>query len=71
MIFQSFPSVRLQFENSIAVPPHCDSDDSVSIVLKSTEDSITELLKSAVDASVIESSDIESNKKYHVTRGVQ
>ena len=48
-----------------------DSDDSVSIVLKSTEDSITELLKSAVDASVIESSDVESHKKYHVTRGVQ
>ena len=48
-----------------------DSDDSVSIVLKSTEDSITELLKSAVDASVIESSDVESNKKYQVTRGVQ
>ena len=27
MIFQSFPSVRLQFENSITVPPHCDSDE--------------------------------------------
>ena len=48
-----------------------DSDDSVSIVLKSTEDSITELLKSAVDASVIEYSDTGSDKKYHVTRGVQ
>jgi perosamine synthetase len=27
IIFQSFPSIRLQFENNIAVPPHCDSDN--------------------------------------------
>ena len=27
MIFQSFPSVRIQFENSVTVPPHCDSDE--------------------------------------------
>tara|TARA_A100001015_G_scaffold251215_1_gene290091 strand:- start:30 stop:1913 length:1884 start_codon:yes stop_codon:yes gene_type:complete len=26
MIYQSFPSVRFQFENSTVVPPHCDSD---------------------------------------------
>lgn len=27
IIYQSFPSVRFQFVNNIAVPPHCDSDD--------------------------------------------
>jgi perosamine synthetase len=27
LIYQSFPSVRFQFPNSIAVPPHYDSDD--------------------------------------------
>lgn len=27
MIYQSFPSVRIQFENSVTVPPHCDSDE--------------------------------------------
>lgn len=27
MIYQSFPSVRLQFENSVTIPPHCDSDE--------------------------------------------
>ncbi len=27
MIYQSFPSVRLQFPKNIAVPAHCDSDD--------------------------------------------
>lgn len=48
-----------------------DSDDSVSIVLRSSEDSITDLLKSAVDASIIEPSEAESHKKYHVTRGIQ
>ena len=26
LIYQSYPSIRFQFENSIAVPPHCDSD---------------------------------------------
>lgn len=26
IIYQSYPSIRFQFENSIAVPPHCDSD---------------------------------------------
>ena len=26
LIYQSYPSIRLQFFNSIAVPPHCDSD---------------------------------------------
>jgi perosamine synthetase len=26
LIYQSFPSVRFQFPNNIAVPPHCDSD---------------------------------------------
>ncbi len=27
LIYQSFPSIRFQFINNIAVPPHCDSDD--------------------------------------------
>jgi arsenate reductase-like glutaredoxin family protein len=27
LIYQSYPSIRFQFENSVAVPPHCDSDD--------------------------------------------
>lgn len=27
IIYQSFPSVRFQFINNIAVPPHCDSDN--------------------------------------------
>ena len=27
MIYQSFPSVRIQFEDSVTVPPHCDSDE--------------------------------------------
>jgi perosamine synthetase len=27
LIYQSFPSVRFQFKNNVAVPPHCDSDD--------------------------------------------
>jgi perosamine synthetase len=27
LVFQCFPSVRFQFQNNIAVPPHCDSDD--------------------------------------------
>jgi perosamine synthetase len=27
LIYQSFPSVRFQFPNNIAVPPHCDSDE--------------------------------------------
>lgn len=27
LIYQSFPSVRFQFINNVAVPPHCDSDD--------------------------------------------
>ena len=27
LIYQSFPSIRIQFINNIAVPPHCDSDD--------------------------------------------
>jgi hypothetical protein len=26
MIYQSFPSIRIQFQNNITVPPHCDSD---------------------------------------------
>lgn len=26
LIYQSFPSIRFQFPNSVAVPPHCDSD---------------------------------------------
>jgi len=26
LIYQSYPSIRFQFENSIAVPEHCDSD---------------------------------------------
>lgn len=26
-IYQSYPSIRIQFINNIAVPPHCDSDD--------------------------------------------
>ena len=26
IIFQAFPSIRIQFKNNIAVPPHCDSD---------------------------------------------
>jgi len=26
-IYQSFPSIRIQFFNSVVVPPHCDSDD--------------------------------------------
>lgn len=27
IIYQSFPSIRLQYPNNIAVPPHCDSDN--------------------------------------------
>jgi len=27
LIYQSYPSIRFQFENSVAVPPHCDSDE--------------------------------------------
>jgi len=27
IIYQSFPSIRIQFFNSVVVPPHCDSDD--------------------------------------------
>jgi len=27
LIYQSFPSVRFQFPNNVAVPPHCDSDE--------------------------------------------
>ena len=27
LIYQSFPSIRFQFINNIAVPPHCDSDE--------------------------------------------
>ena len=27
LIYQSFPSIRIQFMNSIAVPPHYDSDN--------------------------------------------
>jgi perosamine synthetase len=27
LIYQSFPSVRFQYINNIAVPPHCDSDN--------------------------------------------
>lgn len=27
LIYQSFPSIRFQFPNNIAVPAHCDSDD--------------------------------------------
>jgi perosamine synthetase len=27
LIYQSFPSVRFQFINNVAVPPHCDSDE--------------------------------------------
>lgn len=27
LIYQSFPSIRFQFINNVAVPPHCDSDD--------------------------------------------
>ena len=26
MIFQSYPSIRIQYENSITIPPHKDSD---------------------------------------------
>lgn len=26
LIYQSFPSIRLQYSNSVVVPPHCDSD---------------------------------------------
>ena len=26
MIFQTFPSIRFQYENSVTVPPHKDSD---------------------------------------------
>lgn len=26
IIYQSFPSIRIQFHNNIVVPPHCDSD---------------------------------------------
>ena len=26
LIYQSYPSIRFQFENSMAIPPHCDSD---------------------------------------------
>jgi len=48
-----------------------DSDDSVSIVLRSSEDSIGELLKNAVDASVMEHTDAESLKNDQVTQGVQ
>ena len=48
-----------------------DSDDSVSIVLRSSEDSIRELLKNAVNASVMEHTDVESPKKDLVTQGVQ
>ena len=48
-----------------------DSDDSVSIVLRSSEDSIRELLKNAVNASLMEHTDVESPKKDIVTHGVQ
>lgn len=27
LIFQSFPSIRIQYINNITVPPHCDSDN--------------------------------------------
>jgi hypothetical protein len=27
MIFQSYPSIRIQYENSITIPPHKDSDN--------------------------------------------
>ena len=26
LIYQSFPSIRLQYPNNVAIPPHCDSD---------------------------------------------
>ena len=26
-IFQSFPSIRIQYFNNVVIPPHCDSDD--------------------------------------------
>jgi len=48
-----------------------DSDDSVSIVLRSSEDSIRELLKNAVDASTMEQTETEYPKKYQATQGVQ
>jgi len=48
-----------------------DSDDSVSIVLRSSEDSIRELLKNAVNASVMEHTDAEHLKNDQVTQGVQ
>lgn len=27
LLYQSFPSIRLQYPNNVAIPPHCDSDD--------------------------------------------
>ena len=26
LIFQSFPSIRIQYFNNVVIPPHCDSD---------------------------------------------
>ena len=26
LIYQSFPSIRIQYDNSVVIPPHCDSD---------------------------------------------
>ena len=48
-----------------------DSDDSVSIVLRSSDDSIRELLKNAVDASAMEHTDAGTLKNDQVTQGVQ
>ena len=27
LIYQSFPSIRIQYFNNVVIPPHCDSDD--------------------------------------------
>ena len=43
-----------------------DSDDYVSVQLKSSDDTIEELLRKAMDASVM-----ESPQKSNITQGVQ
>ena len=74
MIYQSFPSVRFQFENSIAIPRHCDSDNlachplgEINFIVPITKmfNSNTIFIESEPGKKDFESVNLETNNLFH------
>ena len=74
MIYQSFPSIRFQFDNSIAIPPHCDSDNlachplgEINFIIPITRmfDSNTIFIESEPGKKDFEPVTLETNNLFH------